>query len=162
MLFGEFSFPSADEQFVATLLSILLLQMFVFLLFGLFINIVRLKHYNNVMILWFMLSVLSLIYYQYVYPFSSTEDFRFIFPSIIPFIYFYLTGIDFFTGRKLRIVGIFGYILAFFFIVESCLFFIISHVQQLKAILFLIVFFTIISVFYTEKQKIGTELWLFQ
>jgi len=155
MLFGEYRFPSADGQFVATLLSILLLQMFVFLLFGLFF----VKHHNNVMILWLILSVLSLIYYHHSIPNSNTGDFRFIFPAIIPFIYFYLTGVDFFIVCKLKGIRNFGCILAYLFILGTCFFFIISQGQQFKIIIFWIAFAAPIALFfYTEKQKIGAEL----
>jgi len=131
MLFGEFSFPSAVGQFLAKILSILLLQMIAFLLVGLFISIKNFKPSNLVMLLWFILSIFSLIYYRHTYPFSPDGDFRLIFPAIIPFIYFYLTGINYFIEYKLRIIEIFGYILAYYFILASCFFFMIPLGNQL-------------------------------
>jgi hypothetical protein len=124
MLFGEFSSPAADEQLRAKLLSLLLLQMIGFLFIGLFLSIRKWNPSHLMLLLWLMLAVLSLMYFRHSYPFSANADFRYIFPAIIPFIYFYLTGITFFIESKLKFAGILGYILAYFFIIESCLFFI--------------------------------------
>jgi hypothetical protein len=125
MLFGEFNFPSAIEQHVAKFLSALLLQMMVVFFVGFFVSIRKFKPLHFMLLFWWMLSVLSLLYYRHTYPFSPNGDFRFIFPAIIPFIYFYLAGIDYLIEHKLRIIGIFGYILVYLFIIGSCFFFII-------------------------------------
>src|SRR5260370_6807391 len=107
MIFGEFRFPSAVGQFLAKILSVLLLQMIAFLLVGLFISIRNFKPSNLVMLLWFILSIFSLIYYRHTYPFSPDGDFRLIFPAIIPFIYFCLTAINFFIQYNLILISFF-------------------------------------------------------
>jgi len=132
MLFGEWSFPSAIEQCIARMLSAFLLYMIVFLCVGVFISIRKLELSNILLLLWLTLSLSSVIYIRHTYPFASSEDFRYIFPSIISFIYFYLIGVNFFIECKLTIIGTFGYIIgtfgyiiAFLFIVEICFFFIL-------------------------------------
>ena len=119
MLFGEFSFSSTTEEFLAKLLSVLLLLMVAFLFIGIVRSIVKLKVPNLFMLLWLLLSLLSLLYFRHTYSYSPNQDFRYIFPSIIPFIYFYLTGIDFFIKRKLMTLGILAYILAFLFVLAT-------------------------------------------
>jgi hypothetical protein len=127
MLFGEFSFPSPTAEFLAKLMSALLLLMVAFSFIGIVRNIVKPNAPNLVMLLWLMLSLLSLLYFRHTYPFSPHQDFRFIFPSIIPFIYFYLTGIEFFITCKFMILGSLAYIFAFLFILATTLFFIIPQ-----------------------------------
>jgi len=125
MLFGEFSFPSSMSQWIAKILSILLLQMIIDILIGLCISARKLNEVNMMMIVWFILSIGSILYFRHTYSFSPNADFRYIFPAIIPFIYFYVTGIDFFLERNFRIFGGIGYLLAYLFIISSCFFFII-------------------------------------
>ena len=125
MLFGEFSFSSTTEEFLAKFLSVSLLLMVAFLFIGIVRSIVKLKVPNLFMLLWLLLSLLSLLYFRHTYSYSPNQDFRYIFPSIIPFIYFYLTGIEFFIKRKLMTLGILAYILAFLFVLATTFFFII-------------------------------------
>ena len=73
--------------------------MVAFLFIGIVRSIVKLKVPNLFMLLWLLLSLLSLLYFRHTYSYSPNQDFRYIFPSIIPFIYFYLTGIEFFTTQ---------------------------------------------------------------
>jgi hypothetical protein len=121
MLFGEykFSFP-----FLAGVLSLLLLQMIPFLFIGIGASTRKITSSHAMMLLWLVLSFFALIYVHYRYPFSSFQDFRYIYPAIIPFIYFYVKGIEFFTKRELIIIRSLGYILALLFVMASFCFFI--------------------------------------
>ena len=128
MLFGEFSFPSSLQKFLAGILSLVLLGMITFFFVGLirfFFEIKKLRVDKFLIFLWFVLYLLSLFYYRYNVPFSSNADFRFIFPVIIPLIYFYSSGINFFMERKLKIVESFGFILSYIFIFACSLFFLV-------------------------------------
>jgi hypothetical protein len=124
MLFGEFKFPITAQQFLAKLLSILLLQMIAFLFIGIG-DIRKITSYHVIMLLWLILSFIALIYVRYRYPVSGFADFRYIFPAIIPFIYFYVKGIESFAKCKFVVIGNSGYILAYLFVITSCCFFII-------------------------------------
>ena len=125
MLFGEFSFSSTTEEFLAKSLSVLLLLIVAFLFIGIVWSIVKLNVPNLVMLLWLLLSLLSLLYFRHTYPFSPNQDFRYIFPSIIPFTYFSLIGIEFFIRYKFLQIGNLGYTLTYIFVIASCCFFII-------------------------------------
>jgi hypothetical protein len=124
MLFGEFSFPITAQQFLAKLLSVLLLQMVAFLFIGIG-GMRKITSSHVMMLLWLILSLSALIYIRYRYPVSGFADFRYIYPAIIPFIYFYVEGIEFFINREFVIIRSSGYIFAYLFVIASCCFFII-------------------------------------
>jgi hypothetical protein len=125
MLFGEFSFQPAIEGYLATVLSLVLLQMIAFFFIGFIVMLRKVNSAHLLMIVWFVLSLLSLIYYRHTYPFAPDGDFRFIFPAIIPFIYCYISGIDFFRKGQARFILILEYALAYVFVAVTCLFFIV-------------------------------------
>jgi hypothetical protein len=125
MLFGEFSFSFTYAPFLAIVLSTLLLQIVAFVFIGIVRSIYKLNVPHLFMLLWVFLSLLSLLYFRYTNPFAPNQDFRYIFPMIIPLIYFYLTGIDFFTKRKFILISDLGYIIAFLFVIASFCFFIV-------------------------------------
>jgi hypothetical protein len=125
MLFGEFSFSFPYAPLLAAVLSMFLLQIVAFLFFGIVWSISKLNVPHLLMLLWLFLSLLSLLYFRSTNPFAPNQDFRYIFPIIIPLIYFYLTGIDFFTKHEFIIMSNLGYILAYLFIIASCCFFIV-------------------------------------
>ena len=125
MLFGEYSFSFPYAQFLAEVLSLLLLLMIPFLFIGIGASMRKITFLRITMLLWFLLSLSSLIYIHYRYPFSSFADFRYIFPAIIPFIYFYITGIGFLAECKFKIFSSFGYIITYLFIIISFCFFIV-------------------------------------
>ena len=125
MLFGEFSFPSMAGQFLARLLSLLLLLIIASSFIGIVSSIRKLTVPNLIMLLWLFFLLLSFLYFRYTNPFAPNQDLRYIFPIIIPLIYFFLTGIEFFIKRKLIALGSLACTLAFLFVLASCCFFII-------------------------------------
>jgi len=125
MLFGEYSFSFPYAQFLAKVLSLLLLLMIPFLFIGIGASIKKITFLHVTMLLWVILSLSSLVYIRYHYPFSSFEDFRYIFPAIIPFIYFHITGIAFLAECKFIMLSGLGYIIAYLFVITSCCFFIL-------------------------------------
>ena len=125
MLFGEFSFSFTYAPILAIVLSMLLLQIVAFLFIGIVRSIYKLNVPHLFMLLWLFLSLLSLLYFRYTNPFAPNQDFRYIFPMIIPLIYFYLTGIDFFTKREFILISDLGYVLAYLFVIASFCFFIV-------------------------------------
>ena len=125
MLFGEFSFSFTSAQFLAKVLSVLLLQIVAFSFIGIVSSIRKLNVPNLIMLLWLFLLLLFLLYFRYTNPFAPNQDLRYIFPVIIPFIYFYITGIKSFTKCKFMIIGSFGYIITYLFVIASFCFFIV-------------------------------------
>jgi hypothetical protein len=125
MFFGEFNFSFTHAQFLAKLMSALLLQMVAFLFIGIGTSIRKITFSHVMMLLWLILSLSALIYIRHRYPVAGFADFRYILPSIIPFIYFYVVGIEFFIKCKFIFLGSLGYILAYLFVIASCCFFIL-------------------------------------
>ena len=125
MLFGEFSFSFTSAQFLAKVLSVLLLQIVAFSFIGIVSSIRKLNVPNLIMLLWLFLLLLFLLYFRYTNPFAPNQDLKYIFPVIIPFIYFYITGIESFTKCKFMIIGSFGYIITYLFVIASFCFFIV-------------------------------------
>ena len=127
MLFGEYSFSFPYAQFLAEVLSLLLLLMIPFLFIGIGASIRKITFLHVTMLLWVILSLSSLVYIRYRYPFSSFADFRYIFPVIIPFIYFYVElELTFFIKCKFIMLRGLGYIIAYLFVITSCCFFILA------------------------------------
>jgi hypothetical protein len=127
MLFDSVWQPSSSiEPEVAITMSALLLSLIAFLFIGVFISLRKREPASTLLLLWLTLSLSAAIYYRLTYPFISCEDFRFVFPVIVPFIYFCVAGIGFFMERKFRVIGTLGYLLAFLFILASCFLFIIA------------------------------------
>jgi hypothetical protein len=124
MLFGEYKFSFPHVQFLAEVLSFLLLQMIPFLFIGIGLSMRKITSSHAMMLLWLALSFAALIYIRYRYPFSSFQDFRYIYPAIIPFIYFYMKGIEFFTKLEFIIIRGLGYVIALLFVITSFCFFI--------------------------------------
>jgi hypothetical protein len=125
MLFGEYKFSFPYAPLLAEVLSLLLLQMIPFLFIGIGASMRKITSSHAMMLLWIVLSFFALIYVRYRYPFSSFQDFRYIYPAIIPFVYFYMKGIEFFIKCKFMIIGSLAYMLACLFVLVSYIFFII-------------------------------------
>jgi hypothetical protein len=113
MLFGQFNFSSPKAPFLstitqilATILSLVSLQMIFFFLIGFILSTRKFSFFNLLFLLWVVLPLFSLISYRYNHSFSPNGDFRFIFPTIIPFIYFYVSGTHFFMKRILELLRV--------------------------------------------------------
>lgn len=113
MLFGQFSFSSPKSpflstitQFLATILSLVSLPMIFFFFIGFILSIREISFLNILLLLWIILPLFSLIIFRHTYPFSVQADFRFIFPTIIPFIYFCVSGAHIFVKSILQLLRV--------------------------------------------------------
>ncbi len=123
MLFGEFTFAHPFKTALAMILNLTFVIMASFFFIG-FINALRkVTLVKSILLVYLLFALASLMYYRHHFPFSANGDFRFIFPVIIPCIYFYFSGIDFLITHKLKVIGVLGYIATSIFIVTSYLFF---------------------------------------
>jgi len=101
-LFGEFKvWDSSIGRALASLISLFALILIVLSLWGIL-------HFNikEFPLLLFLLALFAaLIFVRIQYPYSSTNDFRYIMPAILPISYFSLRGIQVLTFKRLQILG---------------------------------------------------------
>jgi len=91
-MFGEFSFDSPALIFLARVLSALLLVLMLFAAYGASDLVGYLQPLAPFMAGALVL-VLSLLVFRIYYPYSSSNDFRYIFPAITPFVVFIGTAL---------------------------------------------------------------------
>ncbi len=121
-LFGEFSEPDAHLGNQAVVLSWVALLMVLYTLAGMVLQNRKWIEKNQVVLSYFVILILGAIVFRILYPYASSNDFRYTLPILIPFSIFFAQAIVFFrfTGRK-RIEW-FGYILTVFLMVWSWLY----------------------------------------
>jgi hypothetical protein len=101
-LFGEFRFWDAPTGRVfATMLSVLLLFMMVFALWG----IIHTKVRDFPAMLFAIFLFAALIYIRVKYPYSAVNDFRFILPAVFPITYFSVRGVEILQNFRLRMLS---------------------------------------------------------
>jgi len=98
-LFGDFKlWDSNIGRTLATALSILALLIFIFALWG--IIHVNIKDFPPMIFTVFLF--IALICYRAIYPYSCSNDFRFIFPVLFPLVYFSVRGVQILVNSRLR------------------------------------------------------------
>jgi len=101
-LFGEFRFwDSPAGRIFATMLSVLLLFILVFALWG----IIHTKAKDLPAMLFTVFLFAALIYIRAKYPFSAVNDFRFILPVVFPISYFSVLGVEMLQHLRLKILS---------------------------------------------------------
>ena len=122
-LFGEFEIKNLLGKNIAILLSFL----FIVLLFLVINNILKLDlektEKNLPIILNLFLLPISLSFIRVSYPFSPSNDFRYVVPFIISFVIFYLFAIS--DLKKNNLIGFALYALPVIFSIMSIIFFLI-------------------------------------
>jgi hypothetical protein len=100
-LFGEFKAWNAPAgRVLATMLSILVLLIFILALWG--IIHLRFESFHIPPLLFAVFLLAALIYARASYPFSCSNDFRYIFPAIFPIVYFSVRGMQVLQDSRLR------------------------------------------------------------
>jgi hypothetical protein len=117
-LFGEFRFWNAPVGYIfATILSALALLIFALALWG--IIHAKFKDFPPLFFVIFLFA--AHIYFRVSYPYSCSNDFRYIFPVLFPLAYFSVHGAQILENsrlRKLSYIGMFAFAaLSFAFIV---------------------------------------------
>jgi hypothetical protein len=123
MLFGEFNFNATTSKTLAIIMSILLIEAAPFFFLGLVTAVQKLTITKSLLVLYGLLSIVSVISFRLNQPFAPNQDFRYIVPAIIPGIYFYFSGLEYLLKHKLKLISVIGYILPYLFIICSCIFF---------------------------------------
>ncbi|MDR2579455.1 MAG: hypothetical protein LBC85_00475 [Fibromonadaceae bacterium] len=101
-LFGEFRLWNTHTGHTfATMLSIFALLIFAFALWG----IIHVKIKEFPMMLFAVFLFAALISYRVAYPFSCNNDFRFIFPVLLPVVYFSVRGVQVMQNLRLKILS---------------------------------------------------------
>ena len=130
-LFGEFSFNritnnntlKEEPNFtLAKIVSFSFLFLLIIVVIGLGYAIIHRKE-NFVMILLFFLLLAGALLFKQSIPKSCSNDFRYIFPFIIPFIYFFGLSIMFFKRKKYYFLYYSSWVCAILFIFSNFLFF---------------------------------------
>jgi hypothetical protein len=123
-LISEFHFDTTFHRTLAYWLTLLFLGMIVFTITGL-IMILR-KEFKKHLILFFNLLLLYIaaILFRYTIPTSCAQDFRYIFPSLTSFCFFFGYTLLFYRRKGWTRIAAVGYIMALLFISLSILFFI--------------------------------------
>jgi hypothetical protein len=103
--------------FMTSFVNLVFLLMLLFALFGSLKE--QRKEKGGTFCLFFnlIISIAALMYVRYTYPYSSSNDFRYILPAVISFIYFYVEAIEILRLQKYRRLVILGYGLASIFVV---------------------------------------------
>lgn len=101
-LFGEFKlWNSPFGRTIASILSILALFIFILALWG----IIHVR-FNEIPLLLFAVFLFAgLIYLRANYPYSCSNDFRYIFPVIFPIAYFSVRGVQIMQNKRLRVLS---------------------------------------------------------
>jgi hypothetical protein len=86
-LFGEFSIESKELAMLAKILSLLLLVFLAFSIYGLVKGVLNFKLYLP-MLVSLCLMIFSMAMFRVFYPYSCANDFRYIYPALIPFLIF--------------------------------------------------------------------------
>jgi len=98
-LFGEFRFWNVPAGYVfATALSLLALLIFILAFWG----IIHAKFKDFPPLLFVMFLFAAHIYLRFNYPYSCSNDFRYIFPVLFPLVYFSVHGAQILENSRLR------------------------------------------------------------
>lgn len=122
-LFGEFGFSGKIQLILSQVLSFTIVMVITYTIIGAFSQ--RKKQLMKfVYIYLFLISQLVFMIVGRIFlPFASTNDFRFIFPSIVSFAILFASAISFFKVKKLIFFEYVGYLFLFLFIFSSIIFF---------------------------------------
>jgi len=121
-LFGEFSYSDSFHKNLAIVMSLVFLFMLLFVVVGL--GIMNLREYRKILSLLISVSIiiLSAIFFRISIPSSCSNDFRYIFPVLIPICFLYSYILSVFESRGFKKAVIVGIMLVSSFIVFSSLF----------------------------------------
>ena len=98
-LFGEFRLWNVPVgQVLATILGVLGLFIFIFALWG----IIHAKFRELPPLLFVLFLFAALIYLRVSYPYSCSNDFRYIMPALFPLVYFSVRGVQILENSRLR------------------------------------------------------------
>lgn len=123
-LFGEFSQEDKTLSNIAVVLSWLALLMVMYMLIGMVLQS-RKRFFKN-LVLWsyFGMLLIGAVIFRVIYPYSSSNDFRYILPILIPFSVFFSEALLFFRLQGWKRMEWTGYALAGSFILGSLWYFV--------------------------------------
>lgn len=122
-MFGEFEFNGKVQLMLSQILSFTIIALLIYIIIGVvFQRKKQLK--KQVFIILFLVSQLIFIILGRIFlPYSSTNDFRYIFPSIVSLAILFSTALILFKEKKLILLEYAGYLILCLFIISSVAFF---------------------------------------
>lgn len=120
-LFGEFQFGNTLQIISAFNIQLL----FVVCMLFAFIGSVHYQKKTISLYLFSAVSLLSMILFRFKYPFACSNDFRYIFPTLIPFLFFYIQSIDYFEKKSHHFIASMIFACGIVFLLLSILFFLL-------------------------------------
>lgn len=123
-LFGEFNFNTLIHQYIAIVMNFLLLGMVSNVFLGYLYIKSKIVKFNFPIVIFGIMNCMLLVLYRKVYPYACNNDFRFIFPVVICFVYCY--GIVLvFLKKQNKLYYYFNFALIYLFIGYSILFYLL-------------------------------------
>jgi hypothetical protein len=114
-LFGEFSYESKEMVTLAEFLSFIFL-LIILLPFGAFMGF-KINKGMEICVISGTLLIFSLICFRLLYPFACSNDFRYIYPALLPFAYLILSGL--YALRRHKTIYYGGLLLIAFFVMAA-------------------------------------------
>jgi len=124
-LFGEFQFNTPVNKFLGILISYAAFCIVLYMFSGLIL--IHRKDLIRVCFFCLHLGILLLMFfvYRYNFPSSCNTDFRYIYPVLISFIFFYGFSLEKFTHHRATPILFIGYLLAWVFVILVTVFFVV-------------------------------------